>query len=227
MTSVSRHPETSNTEPRTLAQDIPTRTQDEATSSTPLEMNNLEASNAIGVPMSQQETNEDHDNIHLRYGPVRTDTTTALQQSQDPPPPLPSIPAEMHRTISTAIGPSSDLLMSAPKDMENTGPTLAITLLLTNGARHPFKLDERYLSKRNVQAQGNDPYNLSVYKLKELILREWREEWESKPSSPSAIRLISFGKLLDDKTAIKGTRQLNELKTPNGTDKSNRSQVQP
>lgn len=105
---------------------------------------------------------------------------------------------------STAIGPSSDSPMPVPKDSEEVGPTLMITLLLTNGARHPFKLDGRYLSKRNVQAQGNDPFNLSVYKLKELILREWREEWESKPSSPSAIRLISFGKLLDDKTAIKG-----------------------
>lgn len=79
-----------------------------------------------------------------------------------------------------------------------------ITLLLINGARHPFNLDAKYLSKRNVQAQGNDPFSLSVYKLKELILREWREEWELKPSSPSAIRLIHFGKVLDDKTPVKG-----------------------
>jgi hypothetical protein len=46
---------------------------------------------------------------------------------------------------------------------------------LTTGARHPFKLDPKYLAKRNVQAAGNDPFNLSVYKLKELILREWRD----------------------------------------------------
>lgn len=49
-----------------------------------------------------------------------------------------------------------------------------------------------------------DPLSISVYTLKELILREWREEWEAKPSSPSSIRLIFFGKLLDDKTALKG-----------------------
>lgn len=52
-----------------------------------------------------------------------------------------------------------------------------ITLLLINGARHPFKLDAKYLNKRNVEVPGNDPFNLSVYKLKELILREWREGW--------------------------------------------------
>lgn len=54
----------------------------------------------------------------------------------------------------------------------------------------------------------NDPFNLSVYKLKELILREWRDEWEAKPASPSSIRLISFGKLLDDKAPLKGKRMI-------------------
>ena len=29
-------------------------------------------------------------------------------------------------------------------------------------------------------------------------------EWEQKPASPSSIRLISFGKLLDDKAPLKG-----------------------
>jgi hypothetical protein len=32
-------------------------------------------------------------------------------------------------------------------------------------------------------------------------------EWEQKPSSPSSIRLISFGKLLDDKAPLKGGLQ--------------------
>jgi len=81
-----------------------------------------------------------------------------------------------------------------------------ITLLLTTGARHPFKMDTKYLSKRNVEVVGNDPFNLSVYKLKELILREWRDEWEQKPSSPTSIRLISFGKLLDDKAPLKDSK---------------------
>ncbi len=83
-----------------------------------------------------------------------------------------------------------------------------MTLLLTSGARHPFKLDTKYLQKRNVDVQGNDPFNLSVYKLKELILREWRDEWEQKPASPSSIRLISFGKLLDDKAPLKGMNHI-------------------
>lgn len=29
-------------------------------------------------------------------------------------------------------------------------------------------------------------------------------DWETRPSSPSSIRLISFGKLLDDKSPISG-----------------------
>ena len=88
-----------------------------------------------------------------------------------------------------------------------------MTLLLTTGARHPFKLDAKYLAKRGVDVQGNDPFNLSIYKLKELILREWREEWELKPVSPSYIRLISFGKLLDDKAYLKGACCLYLMRT--------------
>ena len=53
------------------------------------------------------------------------------------------------------------------------------------------------------EAGLKDPFSISVYKLKELILREWRDEWDGKPASPSSIRLIHFGKLLDDKEQLK------------------------
>ncbi|CAK7218307.1 hypothetical protein SCUCBS95973_003440 [Sporothrix curviconia] len=84
-----------------------------------------------------------------------------------------------------------------------------ITLLLPTGNRHPFKIDDKYLNKRGVEVPDvtetglKDPFSISVYKLKELILREWREDWESKPASPSSIRLIHFGKLLDDKEQLR------------------------
>ncbi|KAL1902314.1 hypothetical protein Sste5346_001290 [Sporothrix stenoceras] len=84
-----------------------------------------------------------------------------------------------------------------------------ITLLLPTGNRHPFKIDDRYLTKRGVEvpdltdAGTKDPFSISVYKLKELILREWREDWESRPASPSSIRLIHFGRMLDDKEQLK------------------------
>lgn len=48
-------------------------------------------------------------------------------------------------------------------------------LLLTTGARHPYKIDGKYLKKRNVEVEEMDPYNISVYTLKELIWRDWRE----------------------------------------------------
>lgn len=106
---------------------------------------------------------------------------------------------------SLSIGPSD------PQPGSSTVDPLVctITLLLTTGARHPYKIDEKYLAKRNVDIPDvteegkKDPFSISVYKLKELILREWRDEWESKPASPSSIRLIFFGKLLDDKEQLK------------------------
>ena len=113
------------------------------------------------------------------------------------------------RLDSVAIGPSIDDAPT-PITSDAAGPVLIITLLLISGARHPYKIDERYLTKRNVavpettESGKKDPFSISVYTLKELILREWREEWEAAPSSPSSIRLIYFGRLLDDKTALKG-----------------------
>lgn len=60
------------------------------------------------------------------------------------------------------------------KEVEGPGPSLAITLLLTTGARHPFTIDGKYLQKRSVNVENYDPFAMSVYTLKELIWREWR-----------------------------------------------------
>ncbi|KAL6719120.1 hypothetical protein ACLMJK_003357 [Lecanora helva] len=115
------------------------------------------------------------------------------------------LPPLLREKTAPAIGPATDKPNIISKDSEVEGPVLFITLLLSStGARHPFKLDEKYLKKRNVSVDGNNPINMSLYKLKELILRDWREEWEAKPSSPESIRLISMGKLLDDKVRLSG-----------------------
>ncbi|KAK1751993.1 hypothetical protein QBC47DRAFT_63731 [Echria macrotheca] len=106
---------------------------------------------------------------------------------------------------SLSIGPSDP----QPNATGQDPLVCTITLLLPTGARHPYKIDEKYLAKRNVEVPDvtdsgkKDPFSISVYKLKELILREWREEWDGKPASPSSIRLIFFGKLLDDKEQLK------------------------
>lgn len=74
-----------------------------------------------------------------------------------------------------AIGSPGDRPIPNPQESDGVGFSLLITLLLTNGARHPFKIDEKYLKKRSVNVDGGNPINLSVYTLKELIWREWRD----------------------------------------------------
>ncbi|KAF2704482.1 ubiquitin-like protein [Pleomassaria siparia CBS 279.74] len=115
-----------------------------------------------------------------------------------------SAPANLTRTDIEAIGPSTESPTINP-DTTN-GPVVVIMLLLTTGARHPYKIDEKYLKKRNITIDAMDPYNISVYTLKELIWRDWREEWETRPTSPSSIRLIHFGRMLDDKSPLKDCR---------------------
>jgi hypothetical protein len=74
----------------------------------------------------------------------------------------------------TEEGESSDQTQPAKEPAEESGPELVITLLLTTGARHPFKIDRKYLKRRSVKVENDDPFNMSVYTLKELIWREWR-----------------------------------------------------
>ncbi|KAF4126695.1 Ubiquitin family [Geosmithia morbida] len=118
-------------------------------------------------------------------------------------------PPIKERQDSMAIGPDQVGDGGDDDHKDNAGPICNITLLLTSGSRHPYKISARYLSRRNVpipevtDAGLPDPFSISVYTLKELILREWRSDWEAKPASPSSIRLIHFGKLLDDKEALK------------------------
>ncbi|OAX83103.1 hypothetical protein ACJ72_02546 [Emergomyces africanus] len=113
---------------------------------------------------------------------------------------------EEPKPCDPAIGPSSDAPSPTGKEAEDSGMVLDINLLLITGARHPFKIDGKYLRKRQVDVPDSNPYAMSVYTLKELIWREWRSEWEPRPSSPSSIRLISFGKLLEDKAPLSDLR---------------------
>ena len=79
---------------------------------------------------------------------------------------------------SEAIGP--DLPTPTIEIQPQVGTHIQFILLLASaGTRHPFQLSEKYLSKRNVSATGPDgnfdPSVISVYNLKELIFREWRD----------------------------------------------------
>ncbi|KAJ5629876.1 hypothetical protein N7528_003533 [Penicillium herquei] len=129
--------------------------------------------------------------------PTEEATTTVAQPTNTE---SPSMETEEHK--AGAEGPLEQSDDVEGKELEDAGPSLDITLLLTTGSRHPFTIDAKYLRKRSVNVENHDPFAMSVYTLKELIWREWRSDWESRPSSPSSIRLISFGKLLDDKSPL-------------------------
>ncbi|KAF2763650.1 hypothetical protein EJ03DRAFT_283725 [Teratosphaeria nubilosa] len=120
----------------------------------------------------------------------------------------------MTRKQSVALGPATET--GAVTTASTSGPSLQITLMVTStGARHPYKIDEKYLRSRDTVAQTGDgtfdPRMISGYKLRELIWTDWRNEWEPRPASPSSIRLIFMGQLVDDKKTLSDFRiKLNE-----------------
>ncbi|RYO96810.1 hypothetical protein DL765_011383 [Monosporascus sp. GIB2] len=125
----------------------------------------------------------------------------------------PSAKAQGKAPATTATTENEDLTIDPVEPSAGAGApdgdiAVEIMLLLTTGARHPFRIDEKYLTKRNVTVTGKtedgemDPSSITVYTLKELILRDWRKEWDQPPREPSAIRLIHFGRMLEDRMPL-------------------------
>lgn len=168
------------------------------------------------VPMEQIEKTPDTGSS-LPVPAKDTSDTQPVDASSDAAQPPSSSKGKEKEVAPVPVDKNSthDSLSIEPTDADAPGsldnPVCNITLLLPTGARHPYRIDEKYLTKRNVEvpdlteAGNKDPFSISVYTLKELILREWRDEWDAKPASPSSIRLIHFGKLLDDKEQLKST----------------------
>ncbi|PLN85957.1 ubiquitin-related domain-containing protein [Aspergillus taichungensis] len=134
-----------------------------------------------------------------------TQTPVATAQRTGGDAPIESNEAKSATSGVQSSSPASDASLKEA-EVEDSGPSLLITLLLITGSRHPLRIDGSYLRKRSVNVENDDPFAMSVYTLKELIWRGWRQDWETRPSSPSAIRLISFGKLLDDNAPLSDSK---------------------
>ncbi|KAK4494312.1 hypothetical protein PRZ48_014610 [Zasmidium cellare] len=155
----------------------------------PLEMSEL--------PASPRTVNEEEFTDAVQQQEPTPTTDAVPSTSADPPAPL-------ERKETEALGPATEGPISTAA---SAGPTLNISLMLTTGVRHPYKIDEKYLRNRKAEAHNAegqfDPREISGYKLKELIWTDWRKEWEPRPTSPSSIRLIIMGKMIEDKLFLK------------------------
>ncbi|KAK4574531.1 hypothetical protein LTR86_001372 [Recurvomyces mirabilis] len=144
--------------------------------------------------------------------PFQPTATTASTSPTDPttlPPTTTQDHPPLTRAQTEALGPALDDDIAAPPPLPNTpaaNHTLQINLMLTTGAKHPYNISEKYLTSRNAVAKNAggefDPKQLTGYKLKELIWQDWRREWEARPASPSSIRLITMGKMVEDKKVL-------------------------
>lgn len=170
-------------QPSTAAQNIPqanastsqTAAGHDTLSSSAVEMKTLQSPAGAPAPTTSATT----DSGAPQIAPVEFTNIGEISPSESTQPAPSSSAAaparnELSRTeTEAALGPSTDGPAANPD--HSNGPTVVIMLLLTTGARHPYKIDEKYLKKRNVTVEEMDPYNISVYTLKELIWRDWRE----------------------------------------------------
>ncbi|KAK9359199.1 hypothetical protein V1504DRAFT_458708 [Lipomyces starkeyi] len=82
---------------------------------------------------------------------------------------------------------------------------LTVTLLLISGLRASITIDREYMKGHSLGLR--EPESLTVLTLKECIWKDWKEEWGGRPGGTEYIRLIHFGRLLDDKDSL-GASQL-------------------
>lgn len=190
------------------------------------------------APESQQASRSSHaptETTAVEGNPVTTaDATVAAEALAANPavaptqPPPPSSVASHQPATTATIAPTDTAAAAAVvytplKDMktasspiEPTVAPLSITLLLISGVRHQFVMDEAYLTRHSVKTGKEalkDPFEMSVWQLKECIWKDWKEEWDQRPASAMFIRLIHFGRMLEDKHPLKDCR-LNQ-NTPN------------
>lgn len=193
---------------------------------TPVEMSTLNAASrndvAVGTPGSLGGLEDAVQTQPAVAASMATEPAPAIAGSSQPvsttsasaPPPQDNL----RRTETEHLGPAieSDAPL-VPSSTVSAGPVLMISLMLITGARHPYKIDEKYLRNRKVIAQDSsgafNPRELSGYQLKELIWTDWRQEWEPRPSSPGRIRLIVMGRMIEDKGLLKGEICLRDSST--------------
>lgn len=132
-----------------------------------------------------------------QLSPIEANTqtpSTAIEQS----PPL-------TRKKTEALGPVTEDALTHPT--VTNGQQLNISLMLTTGARHSYKIDEKYLRSRKMESKDAsgafDPKGITGYQLRELIWIDWRSEWEPRPTNPSSIRLIIMGRMIEAKAILR------------------------
>jgi hypothetical protein len=149
------------------------QSRSEALSSSPVEMRTLQASGAAHESTNTTGTTASAPIAIAAFTPNVLPPKDLESAQLEPALGGPKPPTTLNRAETEAIGPSTDTPAAMP---DNTnGPVLVIMLLLTSGARHTYKIEKKYLQKRKVDVEDWDPYKISVYTLKELIWRDWRE----------------------------------------------------
>lgn len=159
--------------------------------SRPVEMANLstlkpvDPTNSSHAPVRE---GEEFDNETDRTGTAETSRSEGNVQPT-------TANAPPNSQVDSAIGPSTDK-PTRIRSGSGSGPQLIIVLLLhSTHTRHPYTINDKYLKKRNVSVADNDPINMSVYTLKELIWRDWREGTRSLSLDRVAAGAYSFHRM--------------------------------
>lgn len=124
----------------------------------------------------------------------------------------PNAPAPSSLENDTSNNPDSTKETDVPPSLEESPISIPVTILLQSGARHQFSIDRKYLERHNVKGEMMkenlvNPFDMTVWQLKECVWKDWKEEWDQRPASALFIKLIQFGAYMNDSSALRGEFQ--------------------
>lgn len=107
--------------------------------------------------------------------PARQRLSAPERQSKDEVPGLGGVDTSERHKSQSEVGEAQADRQGEEETDSSTSRAVKIILLLPNGSRHTLHIDENYLKERKLSVDVKDPFLISIYTLKELILRDWHE----------------------------------------------------
>ncbi|KAH8585767.1 hypothetical protein B0O99DRAFT_646231 [Bisporella sp. PMI_857] len=90
---------------------------------------------------------------------------------------------------------------SAGLSTKDPKSTILISLITVAGERCVVRIEAKHLPRYDTK--DVDALDIPAELLKEILWSRWQKDWGSQPSDPSRIKLVHFGRTIDNFTPLK------------------------
>jgi hypothetical protein len=109
-----------------------------------------------------------------------------------------TLSVDMSSSHSTPLHMSSTSLSTkVPKS------TISISLIIVSGERYVVRIETEHLPRHDTK--DLDAFDIPAESLKAILWSRWQRDWGLRPPDPSRIKLVHFGRTINDSTVLRCT----------------------